>query len=106
MVGRPTGITLWRGSALDNCRGQEISLLHYQFTSVRKTCNNGSIVAKGQELDSVNGSYTSQLNITVTCDMIGKTVECIHDDIQNITTVDSFNITVPGKSWNFFSNTK
>ena len=68
VVGRPTGITVWQGSALENCRNQEISLIHYQFgTSVHQTCNNGSIVAVGQEFDSVNGSYTSQLNITVTC---------------------------------------
>ena len=98
VVGRPRGITLWQGSAFDNCQGREISLLHHRFgTSVHQTCNNGSIVAVGREFDAVNGFYTSQLNITVTCTMIGKTVECIHDDIQNITTVDSLNITIPGK---------
>ena len=101
------GTTFWQGSALDNCRNQEISLVHHQFgTLVRQTCNNGSIVAVGQEPDSLNGSYTSQLNITVTCDMIGKTVECVHDDVQNITSVGSLNITVSGKCCNLICISK
>ena len=42
------------------------------------TCNNGVIVAN--VIDREERSYTSQLIITVTSDIVGKTVECHHDD--------------------------
>ena len=58
-------------------------------------CNNGSIVA--QSLWEQDGCYTSQLNVTVTTDMIGTSIECVYDNISSTNTVGSLNITASGK---------
>ena len=92
------GYTVWRGSAFD-CTNEEMSLRHRHFTSesgVAGQCNNGSIV--GQSLGVQDGQYTSQLNVTVTADIIGKNIECVYTDFDNITIlVGSLNIAFPGK---------
>ena len=68
--------TVWTGSAF-NC--YEIALLHSRFMNTRTyTCNNGAIVA--QSLSVEGNYYTSQLNVTITPDIIGKTIECIVDN--------------------------
>ena len=90
VVGRPSGMTVWRGSAFD-CIQKEIVLLHSQFTSendgirAHGVCNNGSIVGEGRKIE--NGSYTSQLNVNATSDIIGKTIECVHDEAGNVSVV-------------------
>ena len=94
VVGRPSEITIWRGSALSNCQNNELSLLHRQFKTASTSCDNPSIVAMGRDTD--NGSYTSQLTIMVTDDVIGKSVECAHYDNNITTTIGSLNITVTG----------
>ena len=68
------GATIWTGSAF-NC--YEILLFHHRFNiGTNRTCNNGAIVAR---IISVEGNnYTSQLNITVTPDTAGKTIECLN----------------------------
>lgn len=57
--------------------GCVIILRHSQFVSGHKTagiCNNGTIV--GQIIREENNSYTSQLIVLMTPDLIGRTVEC------------------------------
>ena len=81
-MGRSEGFTVWQGSAL-NCSSNEITLLHRRFTSVEGTalgiCNQGSII--GRSLRVENGSfYTSQLRVTVSSEVIGKSIRCLHDD--------------------------
>ena len=99
VVGTQLGVTVWRGSALD-CLHEEIVLLHSHFTSENGAygvCNNGSIV--GRSLPTQNGSYyTSQLNVTVSPSMIGKSITCVHDDsMGNINIIGSLNISVSGE---------
>ena len=97
VMGRPVGSTIWRGSAF-NCSREGVVLLHRLFTSesdVHQMCNNGFIVGRG--LRSENGCYTSQLNVTVTPDMIGKSIECVHNNITSVATVGSRNISKPGE---------
>lgn len=86
VIGNNFGTTVWRGSAFD-CTSSEISLLHSLYvnsmhmpasTHAYGDCNNGSIVA--ESLRRENTCYISQLNVTVSADMIGKSIECIHDD--------------------------
>ena len=92
VVGRPFDVTVWGGSAF-NCSLDEIPLRHDRFTSRKGAhgeCNNGSIV--GQSLGTQNGSYTSQLNVTVTPDIIGENIECAHFDGVN-TVIGTFTIT-------------
>ena len=89
VIGSPLGTTVWRGTAFD-CTSGEISLLHraYAETSVLRAygeCNNGLITAKSLSVaDSM--CYTSQLNITISNDVIGKSIECHYDD-SNTTTL-------------------
>ena len=79
VVGEPYGLTVW--SALSNCSGQEITILHRDFgvntAAAFRNCysSNNSIVARGLRVE--NGSYISQLNVTVTSDVIGKSIECL-----------------------------
>ena len=82
--------TVWRGTAF-NCddSNDEIILLHSQFVNgTIGTCNNGTIV--GQDIRVENDTYyTSQLSILVTSDLIGKSIECIHDEYANTTLIGS-----------------
>ena len=79
-MGSHFGTTVWRGSAFD-CASSEISLLHNNYNSTMRAygeCNNGSIVAQG--LRTENGvTYISQLNISVSTNIIGRTIECLYD---------------------------
>ena len=76
------GATIWRGSALSGCEpnNEEILLLHSRFNMSNGTfgvCNNGNIV--GQSVEIKGSNYTSQLNVIVTLDIIGKTIMCINE---------------------------
>ena len=81
------GTTVWSGSAFD-CAGGEIILLHSLYDSTEShvraygECNNGSIVAQGITIK--NGTYTSRLNISVSTDMIGRSIECLYDATNSI----------------------
>ena len=72
--------TVWKGTAV-NCQSadNEIILLHNtNFTSLRaETCNSGAIT--GQAIRVENGTYTSQLTVTVSAEMNGSTIVCAHD---------------------------
>ena len=99
VVGESYGITIWRGTALDVCEDQEISLRHNRFTEpmgARESCNNNFII--GQSLRVENGCYTSELNVTVTLDKVGKTIECAYYNVTEATTVGLLNITLTGKN--------
>ena len=81
------GVTIFRGnpSSFFCCIGNsnclnEIVLHHAQFNnSIQSICNNGTVI--GQSLSNDNNTYyTSQLNITVTSELIGDTIECVHDN--------------------------
>ena len=59
----------------------EIVLLHSRFesnTGTLRMCSNGAIVGRSLRVED-NGGYTSQLNVTVSSDMIGESIECAHD---------------------------
>ena len=102
VIGNQLGTTVWPGTAFD-CANGEISLLHSAYTenSVLRAydeCNNGLTVALGADVaDSV--CYISQLNITVSVDMIGKSIECHYDDSNTTTSqlIGAANI-ITGKS--------
>ena len=76
--------TVWQGSAF-NCTGNEISLLHNRFMLNQEKiaeCNDGAIV--GRNLRIENDCYISQLNVTVSYNMLGKDIKCVQDDGTNI----------------------
>ena len=72
--------TVWQGSAFDCANSNnEIQFGHNQFNNTStKSCNDGIIV--GQSLYIEDNNYTSQLTITITTNMTGKTIQCAHDD--------------------------
>jgi aerobic-type carbon monoxide dehydrogenase small subunit (CoxS/CutS family) len=80
VVGRPVGTTVWKGTAFDQCVNDELNLLHSHFGNQVQKCNNGSIIVQGLRVEE--DCYTSELTITVSSDMIGKTVQCIHYDVN------------------------
>ena len=97
-MGGPGGATVWRGTAL-NCTmsDHEIVLLHSRFesnTGTLRICNNGAIVGRSLRVEN-NSSYTSQLNVTVSSDMIGESIECAHDH-GTTDTIGSSTLTATG----------
>ena len=98
------GTTVWRGTAFDcSSAGNEIVLLHDRFTSGEATCNHGQIVGRG--ITVVNSScYTSQLYVMISSSLIGKTVECVHDNFGTETTIGSLTINtrIPGKKRQYY----
>ena len=78
-----SGLTVWEGTAFQcddyTCDCDYIALRHSQFRKPEKPegyCNDGAIAA--QALGVVNGSYISQLSVTVSLELNNTTVECIH----------------------------
>ena len=97
-MGSPFGATVWTGSVL-NCPSDEIVLLHSRFTGpggTIRSCNNGATVA--QSLYVQDNLYTSQLNITVTRDIPGKTITmtCAYDDIMGAVHTSQFSTQILG----------
>jgi hypothetical protein len=106
VIGSQLGTTVWHGTAFDCIYNSgEISLLHSAYADSEDSvlraygkCNNGLIAA--QSLSVVDSlCYTSQLNITVSADVIGKSIECHYDD-SNTTTLQLVGATniITGKS--------
>ena len=92
------GYTIWRGTAFSDCISdeQEILLIHLRFISnggTNGTCNHGDIV--GRSLGVEGSNYTSQLDVTVTSDVIGKNIMCSNEAITEFsTTITTTGITV------------
>ena len=75
--------TIWTGSAFDcPASNNMITLLHSRFLYNESSgiyhCNNGAIVTRSLSFEG--NSYTSQLNVTVTPDIGGKTIKCAGDN--------------------------
>lgn len=90
------GATVWNGTAFSGC---EILLPHRHFTPTGDpigTCNNGDIVE--QSLGVQGNNYTSQLNVTITLGIAGKTITCAYDALTTDPTNDMihFSTIVPG----------
>ena len=75
--------TIWNGSAFSCASSSnEIYLLENNYIESPDTgnplnsvtCNNGMIMGRVIQIDK--GSYTSQLNVTISSDLIGKNVSC------------------------------
>ena len=72
-----SGYIIWTGTAfICSSTNNNIILSGHYHTGTSRTCNNGAIVAR--ILSAEGNNYTSQLNVTVTSDTAGKTIECIN----------------------------
>ena len=73
------GITIWQGTAFGfPC---VIRLRHSQYNNSQAIgdCNDGDITASS--VGVLGDRYISQLNVTITQEMINETIECVHEDI-------------------------
>ena len=75
---------IWNGSIFNNCNG---ILLSPPVWNMDSHCNKGAII--GSIMPNENSWYTSQLNITLNFEIIGKNVLCFHsgDDINSMVQV-------------------
>ena len=87
------GATVWRGSALD-CpeTNNEITLLHSGNSTVQGSCNGGALTATIIRIE--RNSYTSQLTVNVSADMIGLNITCSYDSGGDTIEIDSVEVTV------------
>ena len=101
--GTATGSTVWSGTAFDCPSSKNRSiLLHSRFAGgTTRACNNGGIVARS--IGVGNYSYTSELTVTVTAEILGKTIMCIYDNppISEI----YLSASIPGGSLNLINLT-
>ena len=93
------GSTIWRGGAFhcQNGAAMEFSLFHYRYSlpeGVSQSCNDGAIVGRSVEVenDTNSLSYTSQLDVELTSDLLSTWIECVYDNGTEETVVGSLNI--------------
>ena len=98
VIGDNRGFTLWMGDFFQCSNGNKVlELQHHQFMNIEegglpiaRICNNGNI--SGRLIRVENGSYTSQLNVTLTSDVVGRSIECAYDN-GTIYRIGSLNLT-------------
>ena len=75
------GLTVWDGSAF-MCQGEEITLLHQEFgtNAAIGECNNGETMISARGIRVVDTRYTSQLDVTLTPAVVGRTIICSSND--------------------------
>lgn len=99
VLGDKYGATIWNGTAFSGCPQNDILLYHDHFRAAggsRGMCNNGDIV--GQSLGIQDNNYASQLSVTITPNIVGKTITCAYDALTTDHTNDmiKFSRMVPG----------
>ena len=85
--------TVWKGDFFNCPTGiGEIHLIHGEREGFNPhTCNDGNVLGRFVRIE--NDSFISQLNVTLACDIIGKSIECIRDNGTNIERVGTMNLT-------------
>ena len=94
------GITVWMGDFFRCSNGnQEMALVHSQFTDGpggetfnTRICDNGDVRIVGRIIRVENGSFTSQLNVTLTPDsdiLAGRRIECAYDNGTSVYPIGS-----------------
>ena len=74
------------------CQGGEISLQHLHFLQTVGSCNNRAIVGQGVAED--NNRFTSRLSVTMTSELVGRTVTCSVDDGATATSVGTLTLSL------------
>jgi hypothetical protein len=75
------GATIWKGTAFE-CAStdNEIVLLHARSSSSSPLqCNDGAIQGRITDISTVNNTYTSQLSVSVSNELEGRSISCMHD---------------------------
>ena len=98
------GTTVFGGSAF-RCpfTNNEITLRHSQFNDANYggTCNNDSIVAQSYKIEG--DKYTSKVHVRITSDLLGKTINCSHDNGIDPKLIGSYLFHLSGKQCSFIN---
>ena len=60
------------------CPGQEITLRHVGFLTTIGECSGGAIIGRG--INTANSTFTSHLYITLSLELIGRSISCSLDN--------------------------
>ena len=73
------------------CQGREIALRHIRFVGAIGECNDGAIVGEGIAVDNVHNStsFISHLNVTLSFELLERTVTCSTDGSDLVTVGSS-----------------
>lgn len=74
--------TVWQGTAFSGCNNNEITLIHNRFRRAEGAsgvCNNGAITGWSVRVER-DSFYISQLEVSITAEMVGKYIECNRDN--------------------------
>ena len=85
---------MFQGDLL-NCTSSsnEIALLHSRFnTSASGICNDGSVHGHSLATNDSEQCYTSRLYVTVSPDMIGKSITCTYDNGTTAEPIGNYSI--------------
>ena len=82
--------TIWNGTAfrdIDNCFNNKITLRHSQFNQpeYNVTCGDGGQII-GRAISAMNDSYTSQLIVNVSQNLVGANIECANNNGSHVGT--------------------
>jgi hypothetical protein len=81
--------TIWRGSAFD-CASSGNEIVLFNSSVGDETCNNEKIT--GQVIKREGDNFTSQLNVILSSNLMGQTIECVSDNGSQRTPI--FNTTL------------
>lgn len=99
VFGDQGGFTVWTGDFFAHCpNNKTVMILQHEVAEtsdselnfIDQVCNNGNIV--GWIVRVENGVYTSQLNVMLTSDIVGRSIECAYDN-GTIHKIGSLNLT-------------
>ena len=82
--------TVWQGSAFQCPSSQDSIYLSHSLSNIARTCN--GVAIRGQIIRDKDDCHTSQLNVTVSSDMIGESIECFHDNGIALTLIGNDSI--------------
>ena len=86
--------TVWKSDVFQCSSGKQvIELIHSTNESIIRVCNNGDIVARTVRSESDSFTSLSQLNVTLTRDIAGGSIECIGDNGTYTHRVGLLNVT-------------
>ena len=96
VFGDQGGFTVWTGDFFIHCpNNKTVMILQHEVGEasefIDQTCNNGSIVGRIVRVE--NGVYISQLSVTLTSDIVGRSIACSYDN-GTIHEIGSLNLTM------------
>ena len=76
--------TVWQGTIFDGCLNEIVTLRHSGFISgieIQESCGAREPVVV-RSVSVANGSFTSQLLVNISEDLLGRTIKCANDSGQ------------------------